>query len=249
VTLSGTFHDEVETYGANVVLAGTFDGDVEVAAARVILAPSAVVKGDLEYAAAVLDRQPGSQVLGKLEGRIERFDREKVEAWKDKGREVRRAAGLLFWLVSTAALIFVGVLVKAFFPGVSERAVAFVSDSPWASLGVGLVFLVAVPVALLIVMITVAGIPAAIIAGMLYLVFAYVSRVFIGVWIGRKVMALFKRGRVASFFWPLLVGVVIIGLVGLIPVLGWLFRVFCLLIGLGALWLALWSSRSTQTSI
>lgn len=249
VNLSGIFNDEVKAFGANVVLAGTFDKDVQVAAARVILAPTAVVKGDLDYTAAVLDRQPGSRVLGKLERKTEAFETEKVEHWREKGRKVGLAAGIIFWVVSTAGLILVGVLVKALFSSTSERAVSLISDSPWASLGVGLVFLVVVPVALIIAMITVVGIPAAIIAGLLYMVFVYVSRVFIGVWIGRKVMGVFKRGQVSSFFWPLIMGIVILGLIGLIPFLGWLFRVFCLLMGLGALWLALWRSRTAEGRI
>jgi cytoskeletal protein CcmA (bactofilin family) len=249
VNLSGIFHDEVKAFAANVVLAGTFDEDVEVAAARVILAPTAVVKGNLRYAAAVMDRQPGSQVLGKLERKTEAFETEKMERWREKGRKVGLAAGIIFWVVSTAALILVGVLVRAFFSGTSERAVGLISDSPWATLGVGLVFLVVVPVALVIAMITLVGIPAAIIAGLLYMVFVYVSRVFIGVWIGRKVMGVFKRGRVSSFFWPLVIGIIILGLIGLIPFLGWLFRVFCLLVGLGALWLALWRSRAAEGRI
>lgn len=248
VHLSGTFHDEVQAFGANVVLAGTFDEDVTVAAARVILTPTAVVKGNLEYAAAVFDRQAGSQVLGEVRRKTS-FERGEAEGWKEQRQTWGWAAGIVFWLLSTAALVLTGLLVRVLFPGTTERAVAHISDSPWVSLGVGLGFLLAVPVAILLAAVTVVGIPVAIIAAVLYMVFVYVSRVFIGVWIGRKVTGVLKRRRDDSFFRPLLIGIIVIGLIGLVPFLGGLFRVFCVLIGLGALWLTVWRSRSPEAWI
>jgi hypothetical protein len=244
VDLQGNFQGKVRSFGANVVLAGTFEKDVEVAAARVVLTPTAVVKGNLVYAAASLDRQQGSQVLGGLEGKRDAPETQGRRPWREKRSGMGGAAGIIFWVISTAALVLAGILIKALFPGMSERTVAVISESPWVSLAVGLVFLVTVPLALVIAMITIVGIPVAVLAGFLYLGFAYVGRVFFGVWLGRKVMGLLKRGPVSSFLLPLIVGITIIGLIGLLPLLGGLFRVFCLLIGLGALCLSLWRSRT-----
>jgi hypothetical protein len=249
VILSGSFNDKVKAFGANVVLAGTFAGDVEVAAARVILTPTSVIKGDLRYAAAVLDRQQGSQVLGRVKPYSDKFEAEGMDAWREKGRKAAAWAWVVFQLVSMASLVLAGFLLHTFFPGISEKAVDLISDSPWVSLGVGVVFLVAVPLALVITMVTVVGIPLATIAGLLYIVIIYLSRISISVWIGRKVMGVLAGRRIFSFFWPLVIGVVIIGLVGLIPFLGWLFRILCLLVGLGALWLALWRSRMVESRL
>jgi cytoskeletal protein CcmA (bactofilin family) len=49
-------------------------------------------------------------------------------------------------------------------------------------------------------------------------------------------------GVPTAFFWPLVVGVIIIALISLIPFIGWLFRLFVLLISLGALWTVVWKA-------
>jgi Flp pilus assembly protein TadB len=70
----------------------------------------------------------------------------------------------------------------------------------------------------------------------------YISRVYVGLWIGRKLLGNFKESFTAFFFWPFVAGTIIIGILLLIPIIGWLLRFFLLLIGLGAMWQVLWNS-------
>ncbi len=86
------------------------------------------------------------------------------------------------------------------------------------------------------------GIPAGIISGLLYAIMIYVSRIYIGVWIGRKLLGYYKESLIATFFWPLVVGTIIIALFVLIPFIGRLLKLFLLLIGLGAMWVVIWRS-------
>ena len=238
IDLSGTFGSKVTAFGAGVVLSGTFDQDVEVAAATLTLMPTTIIRANLTYSAAVLEKQEGSQVLGTVTERQEPIKAERVDEWREKGERAAKGAGIAFWFISTIALVLVGLIFSAVFPGQTDRVVGAITQSPWKSLGLGLVFLVVVPVAIVIALVTVVGIPAAIIAAFLYAIIVYISRIYIGVWIGRKVIGALKKRQITSLFWPLVVGVVIIALIGLIPFIGWIFRLFCLLIGLGALSLA-----------
>jgi hypothetical protein len=73
-------------------------------------------------------------------------------------------------------------------------------------------------------------------------IFLYISGVYIGVWIGRKLLGFIKKSLGTSFFWPFLVGTILITLISLIPFVGWLFRLFFLLISLGAMWTVIWKS-------
>jgi cytoskeletal protein CcmA (bactofilin family) len=238
IDLSGTFGSKVTAVGASVVLSGTFDQDVEVASAKLTLMPATIIRANLVYSAAVLEKQEGSQVLGTVTERQEPIKAEKVHEWREKGERAAKRAGIAFWFISTIALVLVGLIISSVFPNQTNRVVGAISQSPWKSIGLGLVFLVVVPVAIVIALVTVVGIPAAIIAGFLYAIIVYVSRIYIGVWIGRKVIGALKRKQITSLFWPLVVGITIIALIGLIPFIGWIFRLFCLLIGLGALSLA-----------
>jgi hypothetical protein len=168
---------------------------------------------------------------------------EGFKKWERRGLMALFPLGIFFWLISLAALIIVGVIINyLLFPKKTEAIINTISKSPWKSLWFGLIFLVVVPVAIIIAFITVVGIPTGIIAGLLYGIALYISRIYIGVWIGRKVLGYISKSMATAFFWPLVVGVIIIALISLIPVVGWLFRLFILLISLGALWMVMWKA-------
>jgi len=151
-------------------------------------------------------------------------------------------AKILFWILSTIALIIVGLLVNYFFSKNTEEIVSTISDSIWKSLGIGLIFLTVVPLCIIISLFTAIGIPIGIISAFLYITMIYISRVYVGLWIGRKLLGKFNASFTAFFFWPFVAGIIIIGILLLIPVIGWLLRFFLLLIGLGAMWQVLWNS-------
>jgi hypothetical protein len=242
VTLSGVFREKVTVSAANVVLSGTFERDVETASAKVTLAPSTVIKGNLTYAAATLDHKEGAEVLGNISGKMWEERTEKFKKWRERGKKRARIASFIFWLLSSGALVILGLVIHYVFPDFTEHVVRLISESPWSSIVLGLAFLVVVPFAILIALITIIGIPVALIAGFIYLVSLYISRIYISVWIGRKIVVFFRRDLVDAFFWPLILGIIVIALVDLIPFLGWLFKLFCLFIGLGAFWFGSWNS-------
>jgi cytoskeletal protein CcmA (bactofilin family) len=250
IVLSGKFRNKVNAGAANLVIDGIFEDSLEVRAAKITIMPKAVIKGDLIYASAILDRQEGSQVLGQVVQKQKEMGADEREKKARKDKKVAIAVKIIIWCLSLAALIIVGLIINTFFPEQTENTVTLISESPWKNIGVGFVFLVAVPVAIIISFITIIGIPAGIIAGFIYGLILYVSRIYIGVWIGRKIIGFFKKSQITTFFWPFVVGIVTIALIGLIPFLGWIIKLFCLLISLGAIWLALSSAiRSKETEI
>ena len=146
----------------------------------------------------------------------------------------------LFWILSTIAFIIAGLFVHYILPIPTETIVSTIADSFWKSLGIGLIFLIVAPLCIMISFATAIGIPAALISAFLYLMMIYISRVYMGLWVGRKLLGIFRKSFMLSFFWPFVVGIIIIGILLLIPIVGWLLRFFLLLIGLGALWQVLW---------
>ncbi len=250
VVLSGKFRKKVNAGAANLVLDGIFEDNLEVGAAKITIMPTAVLKGNLNYASAILDRQEGSQILGQVARKHKEMRPDEREKRRNQGKKVALAVKIIIGFVYLVALIVVGLIINTFFPEQIENTVALISESPWKNIGVGFVFLVAVPVAVIIAFVTIIGIPAGIIAGFIYGLILYVSRIYIGVWIGRKIIGFFKKSQIITFFWPFVIGIVTIAVIGLIPFLGWIFKLFCLLISLVALWSALWraiQSKGTET--
>jgi cytoskeletal protein CcmA (bactofilin family) len=243
VVLAGRYQDKVMAGGSNVTLSGTFDGDVEVVGARVTVARTALIKGNLIHATADLNLQQGSRIMGEVVQKQAMVKKEGVEKWGRRGILALFPLGIFLWLISMASLIIVGVIINyLLFPRKTAAIIDTISKSPWKSLWFGLIFLVVVPVAIIIAFITVVGVPAGIIAGLLYGIAIYISRIYIGVWVGRKILGYINKSMATAFFWPLVVGVIIIALISLIPVVGWLFRLFILFISLGALWTVMWKA-------
>jgi cytoskeletal protein CcmA (bactofilin family) len=240
VNLAGKYHGTVKAAAANVTLAGVFDGDVEVGAARIIVAPTAVLKGNFIYVSADLNIQKGSRILGEVIQREALVKKERIEKWGREGIKAFVPVGVFFWLVAIAALIIVGVLINYLFPKRTNAVIGAIAQSPWKNLGFGFIFLVVVPIAIIIAFFTVVGIPAGIIAALLYGIAIYISSIYIGVWIGRKILGYLKKSLATAFFWPLVVGIIIISLLSMIPFIGWLFRLFVLLLSLGALSVTMW---------
>ncbi len=139
------------------------------------------------------------------------------------------------FLRASAALVF-GVALYALVPGL------FRAHVPTAMrflrlLGTGLLALVAVPVALALVAITLIGLPLALLGVFAYLTALYLGHVLAAAELGR---ALLRRRSldlpgVASFARTLLVGLVAIALAARLPAIGPAVHVVVLLFGLGLL--------------
>ncbi len=242
VMLSGKFLDFVNGIAANLTISGIFEGDLEVRAARITIAPTTVIKGDFAYATELFERKEGSRIMGK----VIQLETEEGKAWmRNKHQQEKDPDYLakgLFWIISTIALIIVGLIANYILPKQTEEIVFSIAGSTWKSLGIGLIFLIVAPLCIIISLSTAIGIPAGIIAAFLYIIMIYMSRVYVGLWLGRKLFGTFIESFTASFYWPFVAGTIIIGILLLIPVIGWLLRFFLLLIGLGAMWQVLWNS-------
>jgi cytoskeletal protein CcmA (bactofilin family) len=242
VTLLGKYHGKVRAGAANLTLSGTFDGHVVAGAAKISVAPNAVIQGDLIYTAASLDRQEGSQIRGK----VVRREFKEQKGWVEKAKKALFALWWAYWVLSVPALLIVGALIHHFSPKTTDSIVAALPQNPWKNIGVGLVFVVVVPVGVVIALVTLVGIPAGIIAALLYGILIYTSRVFIAVWIGRKILGYFKKSLSTAFFWPLLLGTLITTFLLIIPILGCFFWLFFVFIGIGAIWMVIWRAVKGQ---
>jgi cytoskeletal protein CcmA (bactofilin family) len=242
VVLAGKYHSKVKAAGANLTLSGTFDGDVNVRGARITVTPTTVIKGNLIYASADLNLQKGARVKGEVVQQQVMAKKEWIEKWGRQGLKALIPIGIFCWLISLAALIIIGLIIYYVFPKRTNAVINTISESPWKNLWYGFVFLVVVPIAIIISFITVVGIPTGIIAGILYGIALYISTIYMGAWIGRKILGYIKKSMATAYFWPLVVGIIIIGLLTLIPIIGCLIRLFLILFALGAMWVVMWNS-------
>jgi cytoskeletal protein CcmA (bactofilin family) len=144
-----------------------------------------------------------------------------------------RSFGFYLWqALWVAAAMLVGWLALALFPGFvrgSTQAVA----SGWRSLGLGLGVLAGVPLAILVIAITVVGIPISLIGLAVYLVALYLAKIWVAAFLGRLILKPAEPGN-RDWLLGLLLGLLILTAGGFIPFLGGLVRFVVLCLGLGA---------------
>jgi hypothetical protein len=69
------------------------------------------------------------------------------------------------------------------------------------------------------------------------LITAFLTKIVVAQLSGKLILARFKPTLAEHKVWPLVIGVVLIALLVAIPFIGWLFGVFIMFVGLGALWI------------
>lgn len=218
---------DLEATGGSVSIAGAVDGNVEAAAETITLASSAEVGGDLTYAGDLV-REDGATVGGTVsQGDVgpTAFDSD-VPAAPDWAFS---AYGLLVNALLGAVLLFA-------FPGFSSGVAARATDTPLRSGGVGLLALVGIPVALVLSMVTIVGIPLALAGLLLYGLLVWVGAVYgryaVGTW-------LLSLVGVDNRWVALLAGLLVVAGLKLVPYLGGFVELVVVLLGLGALSLSL----------
>src|SRR3989338_8784620 len=139
-------------------------------------------------------------------------------------------AGAVVW---TIGMIIAGLLLLKFFRRRVRTVVDRAFDRPWLNLGIGFLFAVALPVAGVILLITIVGVYAALILfawlGLIYLVVSVIAAMFLGATILRWL----KKSE--GLRWTTLVlGAVLLMILKFIPFVCWLACLVIWLIAFGA---------------
>ncbi|ELY50305.1 bactofilin family protein [Natronorubrum bangense] len=249
VTIDGTVDGNVETaagsftlaedatVGGNVaigagtaVIDGTIEGSAEIGAETITLGENAAIAGDLRYG-------------GTLEGNTDAVAGE-IEQDPSIGVDltptIQPIASWLFSLYVLALNLLLGAALLALFPRFSDRVAGRVASAPIKSGLTGLGVLVAVPILLIALAITVVGIPFAIVGA-----FGFALMIWIGVIYGRYAVAawLLSAVGVGNRWLALVVGLVGGAALAQLPYVGDLLNLLIFLLGLGALTYGLYSHR------
>ena len=227
-----------------VVIAGdvTVDGrveqDVVAIGGSIILTNRAVVGRNVVAISGSIERSVGAEVGGNLtEVNIPGLYT-LVSAFSGGNWTGPFLFFALWPMVSFVGLLALAILITAFFPESIETVSARVDERPIKSGIVGAVgMLLIVPLAILLA-ISIIGlvlIPVEIFAVSLGFLFGYVA---VARLIGQKLYRSLKRPPSVAL-WETFWGAILLGLIGLIPVLGWLVNALAAILGFGGVWAAL----------
>ncbi|MGH0032266.1 MAG: zf-HC2 domain-containing protein [Myxococcota bacterium] len=228
--LNGRVGRDVTFGGEELELRAEVGRNVDVRwAQRVALRDAARVEGDavlrLREGDDGLVRAPGAVVAGEVTvEELPRMRRHYLDHYKEASFYLMTAVGLV------AGFLF-GLLLRWIAPSLWESDL---STSPQflRSLGYGFLVLVATPIAVVAMGLTVVGLPVAILTAFVYVVMFYSASLLVGAWIGRSLLPPREPGLFAwarSFF----VGLAVLTVVGHLPFIGPPVMVVATLIGAG----------------
>jgi cytoskeletal protein CcmA (bactofilin family) len=257
VYVDGEVNGNLQAFSGNVRINGTVTGDVSAAGGNVVLAREGRVGGQFEAGAGnvVIDGEigedarlgassitvgPTASVGGDLayDGNLTLSETAQI------GSEVRQEDDLgpgvqgplmpnwVGWAYGLLANLLLGAVALLIFPAFSTRLSDRVASDPLRSGGVGLLLLVGIPVLLVVLFISLIGIPLGLIGMLVYGLVLWLGYVYGSFAIGSWLLSL---ADAENRWLALFVGLLAVSLVGLVPILGGLVEFAVLLLGLGAL--------------
>jgi cytoskeletal protein CcmA (bactofilin family) len=227
--IQGILLGNLQVSGDDVVISGSIDKDVEITAQKVTIERSAVILGNLTYTSPQkADIADGAQIEGDV-----KFKKE-IKASTESA-----FSSFLWTIILFVGAYIVGLLLIGFCrrPSCSTRDVIY-TDLP-RSFGYGLIIFIVVPIILILALVTVIGIPAALVALMLYVIVFYVSKLFVAQAIGDKILTtLSSSPGPKSQALALLIGLIILTVLFHLPYVGWILYLLTVMLGLGAILIA-----------
>ncbi len=257
---------DVLILGGTLIAQGEISGDISVLGGLVTVESGAHIKGEVNLLSATLQQEEGSLIDGKTnEITSETWpsiipERLHVPGWQGAPSVIipgeaptgaypapaRTGWDLLWLVIQSLAWAALAVLITLFGPKIVSTASDTAVEKPFISLGVGCLTVFVGTAVLLLLVITICGIPISLIGGFLLLLAWGFGVISIGAETGIRFARLFK----ADWALPVSAGVgtFLLTLVSnsvelLIPCLGWLLPAGVGLVGLGAAALTRFGTR------
>ncbi len=243
VQFDGNTHDNLSASGGSVLLNGEVHGDAEIRSDELVIGPATRIGGQLVYHGPIAPQVPeGAVIAGGVEFH-ERGARRRFDGVAPLVHRHDHGIGGFLWFVGVFATAALSLLL---FPRFLREAAAGIGRRPWQSLGLGLAILLCVPFMGVVLLITIIGIPLALLLVPLYLLVLFLGWITVAEFVAQRGLETLRPGRPATLGWQMLalfLALLALSLVRQVPVAGGLIGFVALLAGIGAL---VWRAFSGQ---
>ena len=225
--MAGQVGRRLQASASSLDLDGRVGGNVRFEGKDLALGEHAVVGGDLVYRAEDPARMASGAVV-----------RGAIRMLGQPRRHRARLLGSLYPIISALGFLLVALLLALLFPRVLGHAAEEIMVRPWVTLGVGVLALLAVPLAALLLLVTIIGIPLSLLVILAYVLAIYLANVVLAAFLGGVILQAFRgRGHLA---WATLLGALVLVLLDQVPFVAAIANALVLLFGLGAITLTTW---------
>jgi len=241
VSLSGEIDGNAEVRCNELFISGVINGNLKIEAQKISILPPAAIAGNIDYKSKTeISISDGVNVGGEVNWKEVKPEEEEGKGGINVGIRI-----MLFLASFVTGLLLIGLINRH-----TRAASAQITLKPLMSLGVGFVSFCAIPIAIVVLLVTLVGIPAAIIMLFAYTIFFYIAKVYVSIALGRIILRALRKDSDPRQGWSLLLGLVILTILFMIPVLGTVIYFLVIFWGFGAILLGIRECRwSPQSSI
>jgi hypothetical protein len=193
-----------------------------------------------------LDSMTKSEKEVKIDPGVTVGGKKKLEFFKTQASQYRTLSFYTKQALRIGAAFFMGLLLCWIIPGMRRISLSS-GRALLTSGGIGFLAAVAVPIAAIILAITLIGIPVALLLVVLWLLGLYLAKIVIAKCIGSAILGS-KSNGLSSTLLPLLLGLVIVIIAVNLPYIGGVLNFLLMITGLGALVLAIYRMRPAAAS-
>jgi len=154
----------------------------------------------------------------------------------------------MFRVLWTLGFLVAGTVFVALLPRFAGDAAEILPLRPGQAALFGIGWLILVPIAICIALITIIGIPLGLLVLAIYGIALYLGRVAVALWVGRLILGTRASAGRQRLILNFLVGGLLLILVGIVPLLGGLVTLLATVLGIGALVLRVqaWREQTRQ---
>ena len=235
---SSTIGRDIYIFASNVSISGSINRNIEVFASDVSI-KDAQISGNVKIHASSIDIERNAAIIGELsynEDAVVNIDEVasigskstfKVENKKKNefGEKIKSNLISLVNIVLVFAILL--YLVPKMFTKLDNKKKEFIK-----ALGIGLVFLIAALIAIIVLIFTVFGLSLAILIGLLYMVLIYLSTIAVGYILGCLIWERFIKIEKKPYLIGI-IGIFVIYVLKLIPYISLFVTIFTVVIGIG----------------
>jgi cytoskeletal protein CcmA (bactofilin family) len=235
-TLDGRINRDLASFTGKAILNGFVGGDAQLRGGNLTIGSSAEMNGRASYEG---QHRPEVSSQAKLASPLEIHVVHRPSRYLTVRYYVRQALG---W----AAAFLLGMLIALLMPGFFSNVVRSTRNAG-LSFGLGAIVLLAgVLLALISVLLLLVGVPVGMAILLLYAPAIYASQVFVGCFLGEKLLG--PSSSSGEALGRLAIGLLVIRVLAMIPILKVLVWIAVILWGVGALTLSLYGRSRTRPS-
>jgi hypothetical protein len=250
-----TVNCSVIVVGGNMEVAGRVAEDVVLFGGTTDLRSTAVIEGELVSIGGTVSREEGAQVRGGESQGFE-FDRGRWLPWRTN---IPFFEPVLWWyenvfraFLTSIAVGLLALVVVSLWPEPTSRVSAAITSAPVAAGGLGLLTLVAVPVLLALLTLTLCLIPVAFLGAVVFAAALLFGLIALGQMVGARLATALRMYHLSpavsaaigtSLLW------LVTSAVGAVACVGWVAWVVLASVGLGAVTLTRFGTRPYFASV